>query len=334
MQIREVLDNLSGALLCDDRILTTRERELLAEVMSRATQHIAKSSSSLVLNDALAQALGETIAQRAYTILGHTLIERMIQPEHFDTNQRGVLRSSTPPVTPPGPSPDLPPGPHPPFPGPGGVSVSNLRKARTTHSSVMALPYVLLDEFLAPAELTCLVQYALAHESDFRISEVISPNGDTRGPDFEHRRSRVLMDLGPHQDVVVQRLLGCLPQVLEKLDLEAAPITRVEAQMTASNHGDYFRCHTDNGAGEIATRDITFVYFFNREPKQFVGGELRLYDSPPQSSAGSPTYHSIVPEQNQLVIFPSSLSHEITPVECPSGAFADSRFTVNGWLHR
>ena len=331
MQIREVLDNLSGALLCDDRILTTRERELLAEVMSRATQHIAKSSSSLALNDALALAVGETIAQRADTILGHTLIERMVQPEHFDSSQQGFLRASTPGV----PLPAhllMCSGPHPPFPGPGGIS--NLRKANSTHSAVMALPYVLLDEFLAPPELTCLVQYALAHENDFRLSEVISPNGDTRGPDFEHRRSRVLMDLGPHQDVVVQRLLACLPQALEKLDLETAPITRVEAQITASNHGDYFRCHTDNGVGEIATRDITFVYFFNREPKQFVGGELRLYDSPPQSSAGAPTYHAIVPEQNQLVIFPSSLSHEITPVECSSGAFADSRFTVNGWLHR
>ena len=325
MQIREVLDNLSGALLCDDRILTTRERELLAEVMSRATQHIAKSSSSLALNDALALAVGETIAQRAYTILGHTLIERMVQPEHFDSSQQGVLRASTPGVPPPGPSPNVPPGPHPPFPGPGGIS--NLRKANSTHSAVMALPYVLLDEFLAPPELTCLVQYALAHENDFRLSEVISPNGDTRGPDFEHRRSRVLMDLGPHQDVVVQRLLACLPQALEKLDLETAPITRVEAQITASNHGDYFRCHTDNGVGEIATRDITFVYFFNREPKQFVGGELRLYDSPPQSSAGAPTYHAIVPEQNQLVIFPSSLSHEITPwsVLLEHSPTADSR---------
>jgi Rps23 Pro-64 3,4-dihydroxylase Tpa1-like proline 4-hydroxylase len=26
--------------------------------------------------------------------------------------------------------------------------------------------------------------------------------------------------------------------------------------------------------------------------------------------------------------------HEITAVHCRSRAFADSRFTVNGWLHR
>jgi Rps23 Pro-64 3,4-dihydroxylase Tpa1-like proline 4-hydroxylase len=45
-------------------------------------------------------------------------------------------------------------------------------------------------------------------------------------------------------------------------------------------------------------------------------------------------YRTIVPQQNQAVFFLSSLAHEITPVECPSGAFADSRFTVNGWFHR
>ncbi len=48
-----------------------------------------------------------------------------------------------------------------------------------------------------------------------------------------------------------------------------------------------------------------------------------------QASGG----RSIVPEQNQMVLFDSSLGHEITAVEAPGG-FQDSRFTVNGWLHR
>jgi SM-20-related protein len=331
MQLREVLDNLSGGLLCDDRILTTRERELLADILRRAAQHIANSSSTTVLNDALAQAVGETLAQRAYTVLGQSIIELMIQPIEHGTNTRGTIWAGTPPTTPPGPSPDEPPGSHPPFPG---CNQADSRRKNSTYSGVMPLPYVLLDEFLAPAELASLIEYTLARESEFRISEVVSPNGDKRGPDFEHRRSRVLSDLGPQRELVVQRLLGCLPQALEKLDVVTFPVTHIEAQITASNHGDFFRCHTDSGAGEIATRGITFVYFFHREPKQFAGGELRLYDSPPQSDRVPPTYHAIVPEQNQLVVFPSSQSHEITPVECLSGTFADSRFTVNGWLHR
>ena len=101
-------------------------------------------------------------------------------------------------------------------------------------------------------------------------------------------------------------------------------------------HGDFFRLHCDNEQDEIASRELTFVYFFHREPKGFCGGDLRIYDSRWENgeyvSAGN--YQTIVPEQNQMVLFLSSLVHEITPVECPSGALGDSRFTINGWLHR
>jgi len=118
--------------------------------------------------------------------------------------------------------------------------------------------------------------------------------------------------------------------------MEECPITRTEVQVTASNDGDSFAIHPDDGHEEVASRYLTFVYFFHREPKQFVGGELRIHDSRLQReryvSQGS--YQKIVPQENQIVFFPCSLLHEITPVECPSRAFADSRFTLNGWIHR
>jgi Rps23 Pro-64 3,4-dihydroxylase Tpa1-like proline 4-hydroxylase len=114
------------------------------------------------------------------------------------------------------------------------------------------------------------------------------------------------------------------------------PISHSEVQITASNDGDFFREHCDDGQELIASRRLTFVYFFHREPNQFEGGELRLHDSVHSGahavSAGS--YQTIVPRQNQIVFFPCATLHEITPVQCPSGAFADSRFTVNGWLHQ
>ena len=136
--------------------------------------------------------------------------------------------------------------------------------------------------------------------------------------------------------MIVDRLLTCLPRVLQKWGREPFRISRVESQATASTHGDFFRCHSDNAADEVASREITFVYFFHSEPKQFTGGELRIYDSRRQNENYVPTanYRTIVPEQNQLVLFASGLSHEITPVDCPSGQFADGRFTVNGWIHK
>jgi Rps23 Pro-64 3,4-dihydroxylase Tpa1-like proline 4-hydroxylase len=144
------------------------------------------------------------------------------------------------------------------------------------------------------------------------------------------------MDLGGYEKAIMDRLPDCLPQVLEKWGHAPLPVSHIEAQATASNHGDFFHCHIDNGAESVAAREITFVYFFHREPKQFSGGELRIYDSRRERDHYVPTanYRTIVPEQNQLVLFASGLSHEITPVDCPSGQFADSRFTVNGWIHR
>jgi len=195
---------------------------------------------------------------------------------------------------------------------------------------------IVLDEFLMPSDMEALMTYVLDHESDFVVSEVIIPGVSSGVVDYEHRRSRVLYELGPHAARLLESVERCLPRILPKLDRELFPIRRVEAQITASNNGDFFHWHCDDGQAEVAKREITFVYFFHREPKQFRGGELRIHNSVRSNGAYAPagTYRAIVPQQNQLVIFPSALAHEITPVECSSGTFADSRFTLNGWFHR
>jgi hypothetical protein len=70
---------------------------------------------------------------------------------------------------------------------------------------------VVLDEFLAPQELDELVGYALQHEAEFQSSAVVSPSGDPGVIDYSHRRSQVLMDLGKHQEVILQRSRCVLP---------------------------------------------------------------------------------------------------------------------------
>jgi Rps23 Pro-64 3,4-dihydroxylase Tpa1-like proline 4-hydroxylase len=181
-----------------------------------------------------------------------------------------------------------------------------------------------------------LIRYTLEHEAQFTTSEVISPSGEPRVTDYNHRRSRVLMELGPHEEVILNRIRGVLPRVLQQLGMEEFPVTQTEVQITASNDGDFFRAHCDDAQEMIASRRMTFVYFFHHEPSQFGGGELRLHDSTKSGdyplSTGS--YQTIVPQQNQIVFFPCSTLHEITPVQCRSRAFADSRFTVNGWFHQ
>ena len=246
----------------------------------------------------------------------------------------------TPPNT-PGPSPAV--SPRPPGTTPPPISFLTVTSQPTTAAvAVLEAPdyvsaeCVIFDEFLTPAELNALQQYVLAQETRFQVSEVLSPGVTGSAIDYEQRRSRVLMDLTGHERMIVDRLLTCLPRVLQKWGRDPFVISRIETQTTASNHGDFFRCHSDNAAEEVASREVTFVYFFHREPKQFTGGELRIYDSRRENEYYVPTanYRTIVPEQNQLVMFASGLSHEITPVDSPSGQFTDSRFTINGWIHK
>jgi len=224
------------------------------------------------------------------------------------------------------------------------VSEANVGVEIVERPAELPAKCVVLDEFLAPAELANLTRFVLEHEADFTASTVVSPraqegevNGEISGViNYDHRRSRVLMDLAQHQDVMLDRIKSVLPLVLDQLGMEEFAIADAEAQVTASNDGDFFHFHSDNGSERVASRHLTFVYFFHREPRQFEGGELRIHDSRLQDgvyvSEGS--YQTIVPQQNQIVFFPCELLHEITPVNCASQLFADSRFTLNGWLRR
>jgi hypothetical protein len=390
MTAKQILDAFSETLMQDERILIPRERELLISLLQNS-RAISSGNSEIqsAVAAAIARAVGETVAHRAFTLLGSSMVEQILAQaaslpggEEITSVIPAELRTPQPPSPTPLPSPP-PPGtaphpshPHPPHRAPhppsgtpqppsgtpqppSGTPQPPISPQAPTSARPFGLPVqqeaqqadlgngssiavldlpqiplaqcVVLDEFLAPQELDELISHALQHEMEFRGSEVISPSGEPGTLDYDHRRSRVLLELGKHQEVVLQKIRGVLPLVLEKLGIEEFPVVHAEAQITASNDGDFFRAHSDDAQEMIASRRMTFVYFFHREPRPFRGGELRLYDSLQNVPGG---YQSIVPQQNQIVFFPCSVLHEITPVECPSGAFADSRFTLNGWLHK
>ena len=345
--------------LTNHNLLSPRERELLASILRHARQR-ADESPEMTRNveEMLARAVGEVLLERSAEMAGRDVLEQ-IRQQSFPTISAGPPSPSPapgphPPAPAPGPGPrrsvragemsagpppSPAPGPHPPAPSPAPGprrSFQTSAVAVQERLELLRAECVLLDEFLAPQELQELTRFVLEQENAFHISEVISPGVEGGIVDPENRRSRVLMDLGKHGDVVVGRIQSALPRVLEKLGMKTFSVSRVETQITASNHGDFFRHHSDNREEEVASRQLTFVYFFHREPKAFHGGELRLHNSQLENGAWTHPgdYRAVVPEQNQIVFFRSELLHEITPVVCPSQAFADSRFTVNGWLHR
>jgi SM-20-related protein len=382
MTPKQILDSFSETLIRDERILSSQERSLLTSLLQHARAAAGENNTvQEAVRSVIASAVGETVAQRAFAVLGGSIVERILQSSPLPATESAEDRApvhrrdlATPPMPPgnppspqpqPGMTPIIPPAPQPqpgttptlppaPQPQPGTPSLPPLRQPQphgaSTNKPVVAqtatavaerpalLPAncVVLDEFLAPQELDELMRYALEHEANFSASVVVSPIADGGVINYEHRRSRVLTDLGNHKQTLLARIEGILPQILEKLGMKEFSVAEVEAQITASNDGDFFRSHNDNGSDKVASRYLTFVYFFHREPKQFEGGDLRIHDARLDHGeyASTGSYQTMVPRQNQIVFFPCELLHEITPVECPSRLFADSRFTLNGWLRR
>ena len=206
-----------------------------------------------------------------------------------------------------------------------GFEAGSSRRGWVCAGNLVVPNFALFDEFLFPDELASLQEYVRRRESRFRSSAVLSRDSKTVIQP-RHRRSRVLV-AGPYGELIIARLRACFDRILDALGAEAFPFWFADAQITASGDGDFFRPHADSDASD--SRWLTYVYYFHREPKRFRGGELLLY-RPNQGWA----HDTIVPRCNQMVAFRPSLVHEVRPVRCPSGSFADSRFTLNGWIHR
>ena len=372
MTPKQILDSFSETLMRDERILSPQERALVTTLLQHAKNATGENQQTQdAVRAVIASAVGEIVAQRAFGVLGSSIVERILESgasSYDPTSVRAVdiyagpgpKDPQTPGLAPLQPSPAIatpspkdpqspgtplrtpsvppPPAPDPQSPGHGLDTkiISGRSTAVAERPEFLPARCVVLDEFLAPQELSELTRFAIDHESDFQASELISPTTEHGVVNYEHRRSRVLMNLERHQDVMLERIKAVLPKVLQKLGMEEFSIAGVEAQVTASNDGDYFHFHSDNASDRVASRYLTFVYFFHREPRQFQGGELQIHDARLEAGGyvSQGTHQTVVPQQNQIVFFPCELLHEITPVKCTSQLFADSRFTLNGWLRR
>ncbi|MGE4063758.1 MAG: 2OG-Fe(II) oxygenase [Rhodospirillaceae bacterium] len=208
-------------------------------------------------------------------------------------------------------------------------------KAREVVGIEMDPPYVLLRNFLSEQDAERAMAHALAHEAEFRDSTVA--HVDHLGgyaTDTRLRRSRILDNVADVAPMIGRRLYEVMPRIFQSLGMAPIPFRNVEMQLSAHGDGDFFNTHTDNGLPEIAHRTMSYVYYFHREPKRFTGGHLRLYRTVIHEgvhSAGD-LVADIDPPRNGLMVFPSYIQHEVSPISCPSSALADQRLTLNGWL--
>ncbi|CAN1208763.1 2OG-Fe(II) oxygenase [Tumidithrix helvetica PCC 7403] len=210
------------------------------------------------------------------------------------------------------------------------ASNSQHHESEESESGIIPSVYAQIDNLLTWNQLRQLFKYVIDQEPNF------VPTTNSANDPF-YRRSMYLFSFPEFANLMIDRVRSIMPHIISHLEIQNFTVGDIEAQLTAHNDGNYYKLHNDNGSPDCANRELTYVYYFHREPKAFSGGELVIYDSVIKDGylVGAKSFKTIQPRNNTIVFFPSRCMHEVLPVVCPSKAFADSRFTINGWVrHR
>src|SRR6202166_234688 len=79
MTPKQILDSFSETLMQDARILSPQERALVATLLQHAKAATADNPETQeAVNAVIASAVGETVTQRAFAVLGGSIIERIL----------------------------------------------------------------------------------------------------------------------------------------------------------------------------------------------------------------------------------------------------------------
>ncbi|MEV7562090.1 2OG-Fe(II) oxygenase [Streptomyces sp. NPDC089795] len=189
-------------------------------------------------------------------------------------------------------------------------------------------PVCRFENFLGAERAAALLEYATAREEDFTAGTVLDPlTGQVS------RKGRDSLVLPVTSEVFSAHLADCLPLVQEVLGHRAA-LAQSLTVLTAHGEGGHFGIHTDASRVRDVSRALSAVYYLHRTPRGFGGGQLRLYDTVVADGRARPgeSYRTVEPEHDTIVFFPSGAFHEVVPSTCPSGLFADHRFTLTTWI--
>jgi Rps23 Pro-64 3,4-dihydroxylase Tpa1-like proline 4-hydroxylase len=188
-------------------------------------------------------------------------------------------------------------------------------------------PVLIVEDFVGGAAAADLLQYAVAHETDFQQAKVAL--GHEGRVDESLRISRVNSAMDSTMPLLETAIRKTVDAALPTLGLVNVDSYFLETQLTWCGDGGFFGKHCDTLSGRLSRRVLTMVYYFHREPKAFTGGQLRLHEL-----GASGSYQEIEPRFDRAVFFPSWFPHEVRPVQCNSGAFPDGRFAMSCWVHK
>lgn len=115
-------------------------------------------------------------------------------------------------------------------------------------------------------------------------------------------------------------------EILSTLEIKNFAIGTVETNCVIYGNNNYFKRHQDTFTSVRKKRRISWVYYFHKEPKPFSGGELIFYK-------GNEEIARVAPQAGMLIVFDSSMFHEVLAVHVKSNEFENGRFTITGFIN-
>jgi len=192
------------------------------------------------------------------------------------------------------------------------------------------IKYKLFENFLDEDDNKSLVDLALNIE-EWKESVTFNDNQEY------WRKSKCLNLKREECSVLMDKIEPMFKELHKEFYGKLLTLEDTEIQITRSHDGDFYKPHPDTALdGYLANRRITYVYYIHKTPKQFINGNIRIYnhvDNPVQGRQYKfNDYVEFEPNNNTLLMFPSHQWHEVLPVRCALD-YTSSRFTINGWLH-
>ena len=188
-------------------------------------------------------------------------------------------------------------------------------------------PFVRIVRPFSEADVQGFLHWALSHAADFRPAGV---GQNMIKPD--RRQTLVLEELGDIRQTFKGYVRDQISTLCPQFGLSHFDLSGIEVKMTNHLDGGFFNTHPDNSS-RFGNEDrlISFVFYFFREPPQFEGGDLILFDTNRAARTYKPMYFTRLRcESNTMVFFPSGYFHCVEPITLTDNQFEHGRFAISG----
>ncbi len=196
-------------------------------------------------------------------------------------------------------------------------------------------PFYTCSDFLTPNEYDYYWAKAMGNQQSF-LELGVSNSSGVNTLDRNVRQTEQLILSQNEKQLMKDKIATLVPELLERFKIPIRPLKKIEVKLTTHLNDGFFKIHHD--AYEIvegSSRFISWVCHLHKVPKQFSGGDLVLFDSDmteQDRKFSNIDYTRYIVKSNEIVFFPSSFYHGVTPVELVPNLFKNSRFALTGHI--